>query len=304
MEAALELRFKHAVDQPVDLDTVLAAKRLGDDADAEVGLPFRPRPGVALVKVGLVDHMEGRRAKGFVQAFRDSIDRTHRDFKTDKSWPRPLVGRIGADNNRKMDLNSKYFDRIRINPGGERVEADEVPTCEWEGCRHAGGYRAPKGRQHEGQYHNFCLQHVREYNKKYNYFAGMQDDDIRDYQRSASTGHRPTWNMGVNRDRGAAGGKGGAHWAAFTDPFGFFNEGGHDHARKPEPEKRPLGNFERRSFEVLDLEGTESGTEIKARYKELVKRHHPDANGGDRSLEDRLREIIQAYNYLKSAGFC
>ncbi|MBN9020917.1 MAG: DnaJ domain-containing protein, partial [Rhizobiales bacterium] len=68
--------------------------------------------------------------------------------------------------------------------------------------------------------------------------------------------------------------------------------------------QRTLGNFARKSFDALDLEGHETGTEIKARYKELVKRLHPDANGGDRSLEDRLREIIQAYHYLKSAGFC
>ena len=203
-----------------------------------------------------------------------------------------------------MDLSSKYFDRIRINPDGDRVDAEEEATCEWEGCNQPGGYRAPKGRHQEGKYHNFCLQHVREYNKKYNYFAGMQDDAIRDYQRSASTGHRPTWGMGVNRSGGSGPKPGDAHWASFTDPFGFFAGNGEPGSEQAKPEARPLGNFERKSFEALDLEGTESGTEIKARYKELVKRHHPDANGGDRSLEDRLREIIQAYNYLKSAGFC
>jgi DnaJ-class molecular chaperone len=54
----------------------------------------------------------------------------------------------------------------------------------------------------------------------------------------------------------------------------------------------------------LGLDGTATPAEVKARYKLLVKRHHPDANGGDRSLEERLREIIQAYSYLKSVGFC
>ena len=72
----------------------------------------------------------------------------------------------------------------------------------------------------------------------------------------------------------------------------------------PERERRPLKNLERRSFVALDLEGWEGASEIKARYKALVKRLHPDANGGDRSSEDRLRQIIQAYHYLKSAGFC
>ncbi|HSM20359.1 MAG TPA: DnaJ domain-containing protein, partial [Hyphomicrobiales bacterium] len=71
-----------------------------------------------------------------------------------------------------------------------------------------------------------------------------------------------------------------------------------------ETEQRPLHNAQRKSLAALNLDGRASAAEIKARYKALVKRHHPDANGGDRSSEDRLREIIQAYTYLKGAGFC
>jgi hypothetical protein len=205
-----------------------------------------------------------------------------------------------------MDLNSKYFDRIRINPGADAPEPEAAP-CEAPGCAHVGGYRAPKGRGREGQYYNFCLDHVREYNKSYNYFAGMGDDDIADYQRSAATGHRPTWTMGVNRAAAGAENPRSA-WAsgAFADPFGLFGADA-AHARKPKQEEeaqRPLRNLERRSFAALDLDGHESAAEIKARYKALVKQLHPDANGGDRSSEDRLRQIIQAYHYLRSVGFC
>jgi hypothetical protein len=200
-----------------------------------------------------------------------------------------------------MNLNSKYFDRIRIRPETAEAAPKETPRCEWPGCDQAGGYRAPKGRHREGEYHSYCLDHVREYNKSYNYFAGMRDDDIVEYQRSASIGHRPTWNMGVNR----VGAKPQNWTETIVDPFGFFGTSG---PGKPKTDsarpQRTLGNFARRSFDALDLEGNETGSEIKARYKELVKRLHPDANGGDRSLEDRLREIIQAYHYLKSAGFC
>jgi hypothetical protein len=215
-----------------------------------------------------------------------------------------------------MNLNSKYFDRIRIRPDGETVEkAPKTSNCEWRGCSHAGGYRAPKGRGREGQYFNLCLDHVREYNKTYNYFAGMKDDDIIDYQRSASTGHRPTWTMGVNgASEEAAKFHPNAAWAsAFSDPFGIFGggNGGHrtasperEREREREPVRRPLRNLERKSFAALDLEGDESGEDIKARYKTLVKQYHPDANGGDRSAEDRLRQVIQAYHYLKAAGFC
>jgi hypothetical protein len=200
-----------------------------------------------------------------------------------------------------MNLNSKYFDRIRISPDNADAAPQEAPRCEWAGCAQPGGYRAPKGRHREGEYHNYCLDHVREYNKSYNYFAGMRDDDIVAFQRSASIGHRPTWSMGV----GKTGGKPPTDWAEkIVDPFGFFNGGGTRRENEQASPQRTLGNFARKSFDALDLEGHESGSEIKARYKELVKRLHPDANGGDRSLEDRLREIIQAYHYLKSAGFC
>ena len=75
------------------------------------------------------------------------------------------------------------------------------------------------------------------------------------------------------------------------------------HERKT-AESRPVHNAERKAFETLDLEVRASAADIKARFKELVKRHHPDANGGDRSSEDRLVEVIRAYNYLKSAKFC
>ena len=200
-----------------------------------------------------------------------------------------------------MKLDSKYFDRIRIKPEQDRLAADQPPVCEWKGCDREGGYRAPKGRLREGEYHNFCLDHVRAYNKSYNYFSGMDDEAVASYHKSASFGHRPTWSMGVNAWRGRTG-PGFASWTA-GDPFSMFRKD-RGPAPEAEPPKRRLRKVERRSLEALGLEDDAQGPEIKARYKELVKRLHPDANGGDRSREDRLRQIIQAYNYLKSAGFC
>lgn len=197
-----------------------------------------------------------------------------------------------------MKLDSKYFDRIRIRPG--KAKPEDLPRCEWKGCREQGAYRAPKGRMHEGQYFHFCLDHVRAYNKSYNYFSGMADDEIVAYRDAAATGHRPTWAMG------SVGGKGDDHHAqpqAMRDVFGLF-EGLGQHFEPEKPVQRPLKRLERRSFAALDLEGGENSAEIKARFKTLVKRLHPDANGGDRGSEDKLREIIQAYNHLKAAGFC
>ena len=106
-----------------------------------------------------------------------------------------------------MDFSSKDYDRIRVSRrkaaggGGRAMSGGDQATisraCDVEGCKEAADYRAPMGRGKEGQFHHFCLEHVREYNKSYNYFEGMTDDDVIAYQRDALTGHRPTKPIGV-----------------------------------------------------------------------------------------------------------
>jgi hypothetical protein len=208
-----------------------------------------------------------------------------------------------------MRTNSPLFDRIRVKPDQDRRLRTELPACQWPGCGQPATHRAPKGRLRASEYWRFCLEHVREYNNSYNYFAGMSEDAIAKYQKEAITGHRPTWKMGsIGGKRGAGGRKRsdfrGSDWAA-DDPFSLFGEAGArpGHAR-PASEGRKILNAQRRAFDVLGLEADAKRADIKSRFKVLVKRHHPDANGGDRGTEERLREIIQAYNYLKSAGFC
>ncbi len=174
--------------------------------------------------------------------------------------------------------------------------------CAWEGCGEQAEYRAPKGRGKEGQYHWFCLDHVREYNKTYNYFEGMTDDDVIAYQRDSITGHRPTSPIGVRGEGKARAAK--AAWSGIVDdPFVLFGEMG-GAAPRPEPERRRPKGPERDAFEVMGLEHDASKEAIKSRYKTLVKRHHPDANQGDRSSEERLRSVINAYNVLRRAGYC
>ena len=212
-----------------------------------------------------------------------------------------------------MKLDSPLFDRIRVKPdAGARVQTD-CPVCDWPGCDGQATHRAPKGRLREGEYWGFCLDHVRVYNQSYNYFAGMSDDAIARYQKEAVTGHRPTWKIGVNghtaRFAGADTDGFQAAFAGARDPLGIFREFGNGERWRPEgsrvaPEARALRNAERKAFDALGLETGATASDIKAKFKLLVKRHHPDANGGDRSCENRLREIIQAYNYLKSVGFC
>jgi hypothetical protein len=148
---------------------------------------------------------------------------------------------------------------------------------------------------------------VREYNSSYNFFAGMSDEAVARYQKDDLTGHRPTWKLGsIGGKRAARRGRGEFRGADFVtnDPFSLFGETSQAGHARTAPEARKVLNAQRRALDALGFEGVASRVDIKSRFKKLVKQHHPDANGGDRGSEDRLREIIQAYNYLKTAGFC
>lgn len=202
--------------------------------------------------------------------------------------------------------SSKFFDSIRVKPKGKQPEAkprDTVVNCEWTGCQNKGAHRAPKGRENSREYWHFCLDHVREYNQNYNFFSGMNAEAVARYQKDALTGHRPTWKMGANS--GAKKGTEAEIDGAF-DPFSMFSEiNGRASWRKgpdaqPKAETRKVMNAERKALQVMGLGPDVTLADVKTKYKALVKQHHPDANGGDRSTEDRLIEIIKAYNYLKT----
>ena len=196
-----------------------------------------------------------------------------------------------------MSTNSNIFDKIRVKPKGNQPVVDHGPPCAKAGCRHRGLHRAPMGRNHEGMFFCFCVDHVREYHATYNYFDGMSDEDVAKYQREAIVGHRPTWAMGVNR---AAKGhrEEGTAPGGFKDSFNMFGGRSAD----PEVEKPRRSYAATRALKTMGLDETADPDTIRAKYKELVKRMHPDANGGDRSSEERLREIIRAYKELKTAG--
>ena len=201
--------------------------------------------------------------------------------------------------------SSKFFDSIRIKPKKlnakqQALARESSAMCEWPDCKNKGPHRAPKGRTHDKEYWHFCLNHVREYNQSYNFFQGMNADAVARYQKDALTGHRPTWKVGT--------GKGGMRPDSHTfgtngDPFGLFSEGMRAEQQSREETTRPVRNAERKALDTLGLEISATPQQVKARFKELVKRHHPDANGGDRSTEDRLIAVIQSYNYLKSVGY-
>ena len=204
-----------------------------------------------------------------------------------------------------MIPDSKYFDKIKIRRNREAEVKAHAPQCQWDNCNEPGTHRAPVGRMAEGEYFRFCFDHVREYNKGFNYFSGVSDSEIARFQKEALTGHRPTWKIGANAharstpDFAQKRSGNASYYRRVRDPYGMFGEG----AARP-PRERKLKSLEAKAMETLGLAANATGEAIKARYKELVKLHHPDANGGDRGSEDRLRDVLQAYRVLKQAGLC
>lgn len=205
-----------------------------------------------------------------------------------------------------MKLDSKYFDSIRVSRGRTRARVEpkaEGQRCQWGDCRQRGLFRAPKGRSSEGEYYHFCREHVAAYNKSYDYFAGMNDGEVADYQKSASTGHRPTWSVGVNSGPGAFDAGRGAQ-----DPLETLRSvRGRARFQQPpkeEPRRRVVQKAARKHLLALNLDEHATPEEIRTQFKALVKLHHPDHNGGDRGSEERFREVIAAYNFLKQAGLC
>lgn len=208
-----------------------------------------------------------------------------------------------------MKLDSKLFDTIRIKPRREEKPRVDAPPCAWEGCGQPGAFRAPKANHREGEYHNFCLEHVRHYNHAFNFFAGMDPEEMAAHvERSNQTDGRPSWGFGAKP--GAHGGPRMPRGAPrdptrrFSDPLHIFARYARAQARNPQPERmQPVHEPDRRALETLGIGKRPSAEEIKQAYKRLVKLHHPDANGGDKSSEDRLRAIIAAYTHLKQRGF-
>ena len=211
-----------------------------------------------------------------------------------------------------FEYRPKFFD-IRVRPpktAEEKARENDVFAlkpgeirCEHPECRLAATAKAPKSRDKPGVYYNFCVKHAAEYNKNWNFYAGMSEGQIRSQQEQEKmTGGRPTWSMKADsrsREAAAAAARDARHIA---DPFGLFRA----QQRKAESDRaaaeRHLGKLERTALADLDLDGAADAATIRAKYKDLLKRCHPDMNGGDRSAEHKLQRVIKAFKTLQKAG--
>lgn len=184
-----------------------------------------------------------------------------------------------------------------VRRGGRRGrEPDDAAAgrpCGWPGCGARGAYRAPKSRDALRDFHWFCLRHVRLYNAAWSYFDGLDAAAIEAIRRGDASWHRPTWPLG---------GRGRAYAAADAAGAAFAEARGGGERREEAPPPRPPDPARDKALARLGLDGGASPGEIKARYKTLARRHHPDANGGCKRAEERLKTINAAYGYLRGGA--
>lgn len=183
-----------------------------------------------------------------------------------------------------------------------RYESDER-QCEAPGCRDAGEFRAPGSRPSgfdgPGEWRWFCLQHVREFNAGYDWFAGMSAEEILAAQSPVS-GWRtesPGFSQRVHGD-------GVPRWADFDDPLEAIAARARGIRTRAEREGKAAasGRFSREQVQALEVMGLGSDIDrarLRRRYSELVRRYHPDRNGGDRRHEERLGRVVEAYQLLR-----
>jgi hypothetical protein len=174
-------------------------------------------------------------------------------------------------------------------PGRERVR-ESVRCCDHPRCKGEGEFRAPKSRTALNEYYWFCLDHVRDYNRAWDYCAGMTPEEIEKMVRADVTWQRASWPLG----KLTGGGFFGIDPERVKDTFGLFGEEFWKKKSPPAPKASPEDDAKR----VMEIKDPLTLAGLKARYKELCKRHHPDANGGDKASEERFKEIGQAYRTL------
>lgn len=166
--------------------------------------------------------------------------------------------------------------------------------CDVPGCPHDGAYRAPKSRESLREYFWFCLDHVRAYNAAWDFYKGMSPGQIEAHMRDDTGWQRPTWPLGRL-------GGGMPEEDFIHDRLDILGAAGMRQGKNGQnaTSNRPPADL-RQPLDTLGLSWPVSLEEVKSRYKELAKCHHPDANGGDRAAEERFKTINMAYVQVRS----
>ncbi|MBK5933859.1 DnaJ-like protein [Rhodovulum imhoffii] len=167
--------------------------------------------------------------------------------------------------------------------------------CEHPGCTASGQYRAPKSPDHLDEYFWFCKTHVREYNLKWNFFGGSTEEEMDAQIAQDRVWGRKTAPLGASEEQRA--------WARLgvDDPHQVLGENATRNPGQGHGATRRLPPTERKALDILEARDSWSRAEIRKQYKSLVKDLHPDKNGGDRADEDRLQEVVWAWDQIKDS---
>lgn len=169
-----------------------------------------------------------------------------------------------------------------------------TPKCAWPGCADTGEFHAPKSPRDLAEHVWLCAEHIREHNKAWNFFEGMTDAEVEAVVRHDTVWQRQTWKLGAKPGVKA---KASFANARFRDSFGLFDDLG-DHTPHPAERALPPNSPVAKAFAIMDLAPPVTLEQVKARYKQLVKRHHPDANNGAKEAEEKFKEVATAYQVV------
>ena len=173
-------------------------------------------------------------------------------------------------------------------------ERKSPKICEYEDCNHLGEYKAPKSRINLNEYLFFCLKHVSEYNKSWDFYKGLNVDEIEVSMRKDTVWDRPSWPLKGNPSR-------------IIDQLNEFLSNDYSIFEKDKEMKDFLENkifdeklttIEHKSLKILELKMPLSVDQIKKKYKKLVKIFHPDVNANNKEAENKFKEITEAYKIL------
>jgi len=161
--------------------------------------------------------------------------------------------------------------------------------CDWDNCNKVGSYKAPVERDNSKKFKLLCLEHIRIFNKKWNYFSNMNDEEIEYFVKSDLTWHKPTKSFSSSENFF------NILWNnALEDKLNIFKSSNFKNFKKTK-----LSNTDRDALDIMGLKHGAKWEEIQKKFKYLVKKYHPDKNLGSKKFEDSLKKITLAYSQLK-----
>ena len=161
--------------------------------------------------------------------------------------------------------------------------------CEWKNCKEFGKFKAPSEKDNSKKFKLLCEEHIKLFNKSWDYFDGMSDDEVLNFLKSDITWHRPTQKFGSPDNFF------NILWNnALNDKFKIFNENGGSHISK-----NKLCKEDKDAFNIMGLDFNADIKDLHKKFKILVKKFHPDKHSGNKVYEDKLKKITMAYSHLK-----